>query len=350
MAGAGGVLYKITGNKHAFGLDDPRISFPLRPNTISITVVAVVALAAPGIIIAVLSLLLNPLGTLAGGKRPQKSLLWRRKLWEWNTGWMGLALSLASAFFITSGLKDLVGKPRPDLIARCDPDISQIQEHLVGGLGLLFEEAPIIVDVSICRQTDMSILNDGFASFPSGHSSFSWAGLFYLTLWLCMKFSISIPYLAPTRYQTTAPTRDTDDTVRIQPRSQAAAPPLYLLVLALIPTGAALYVCASRWNDYQHEGFDIIAGSLIGAVFAWGGFRYYHLPIQRGAGWSWGPRSRDRAFYAGTASGGFVGVEGWESKSCSPEREYYEDLELGNLRSGVGNPVVAGGRSDGGLE
>jgi hypothetical protein len=66
----------------------------------------------------------------------------------------------------------------------------------------------------------------------------------------------------------------------IPPRSQAAAPPLYLLVVVFLPIGTALYVCASRWSDYQQEGFDIIAGSVLGALFAWISFRRYHLPLR----------------------------------------------------------------------
>jgi membrane-associated phospholipid phosphatase len=258
---------------------------------------------------------------------------------------MGLGLSLAGTFFITSGLKDVVGKPRPDLLARCDPDLSNIGAHLVGGLGLMFEEAPVLVATSICRQTDMSILNDGFASFPSGHSSFSWAGLLYLSLWLSAKFAITIPFLAPAPHASdhshNQPSRASQS---IPPRSQAAAPPLYLLLLVATPIATALYVCASRWADYQHQGFDIIAGSILGALFAWTSFRWYHLPLRRGAGWAWGARSRDRAFYAGMGVPGFVGGEGWES--AAGRRDRYEDLELGNMGGrGVGDGL-AGTRSD----
>jgi hypothetical protein len=37
------------------------------------------------------------------------------------------------------------------------------------------------------------------------------------------------------------------------------------------------------------------------------------MPISSGAGWSWGPRSRDRAFVIGVGRGGYVGDEGWGS-------------------------------------
>jgi membrane-associated phospholipid phosphatase len=290
--------------------------------------VAIIALIVPAVIIAVISLLFIPGPTVAKGT--PKSLIWRRKLWEWHTGWLGLGLSLAGAFFITSGLKDLVGKPRPDLLARCDPDLSNVGAHLVGGLGLLLEEAPLVVGVSICKNTDLSVLHDGFASFPSGHSSFSWAGLLYLTLWLCAKFAIAIPFLAPYGYSDRNDRSFRPGGTNATPlRNQAAAPPLYLSLLAFLPVGAALYVSASRYPDNRHAGFDIIAGAAIGAAFAWVGFRWYHLPIRRGAGWSWGPRSRDRAFYVGIGIPSYVGPEGWDGERS--RRDNYQDLELGNM-------------------
>jgi len=268
-------------------------------------------------------------------KDTPKSLIWRRKLWEWNTGWMGLGFALAGAFFVTEGLKDLYGKPRPDLLARCDPDLSSINQYIVGGLSRQLNLAPIIVDHRICRNQDLSVLHDGFASFPSGHSSFSFSGLLYLTLFLASKFSISIPYLAPSsgsdqylssiftdyhrhqpRRSSPIPSTPTDKQFSqvIPLRNRAAGPPLPAAVLTFIPIATALFITASRWNDNKHHGFDIISGSLIGIFFAWLGFRWYHLPIRRGAGWSWGARTREHSFWIGVGQGSWVGGDGWESE------------------------------------
>ena len=87
---------------------------------------------------------------------------------------MGLGLSLALAFFFTQGMKNLFGKPRPDLLDRCQPDMSQqgIIAHAVGG-GYAASVDPkwILVNAGICTQTNQHTLDDGFRSFPSGHSS-----------------------------------------------------------------------------------------------------------------------------------------------------------------------------------
>ena len=93
------------------------------------------------------------------------------------------------------GMKNLFGKPRPNLLARCQPDLDNIGAHVVGGWGQDISMRWTLVESSICTQTNMRILDDGFRSFPSGHSSFSWAGMLYLSLFLCSKFAIAIPFL-----------------------------------------------------------------------------------------------------------------------------------------------------------
>ena len=116
-----------------------------------------------------------------------KTLIWRRKLWEWNTAWLGLGLALASALCLTDGMKNLFGKPRPDLLSRCIPDVANLEKYVVGGYGGKVPEGMVLVSWEICTQTDLSILKDGFVSFPSGHSSCmnleaSWSNSPWLTL------------------------------------------------------------------------------------------------------------------------------------------------------------------------
>lgn len=81
-------------------------------------------------------------------------------------------------------------------------------------------------------------------------------------------------------------------------RDQAAAPPVYTIILPLIPLSLALYITSTRYSDFRHHGFDLLGGALIGTVVAWLSFRLYHLPVRRGAGWAWGSRSATRAFGA----------------------------------------------------
>ncbi|EXJ77640.1 hypothetical protein A1O3_09868 [Capronia epimyces CBS 606.96] len=337
-AGVGGGFSQIDGARHAFSLQDPNISFPYHGDTVSTAVLIVVGLVAPGVITAIISLLFVP-GPTAHRSTP-RALIWRRKIWEWNTAWMGLGLALAGAFMITEGLKDLTGKPRPFMLAVCDPDTSPeaIRRYQVGGLGTSLSSAvPVVVDWHICRNTDKDKMRNAFASWPSGHSSFSWAGMLYLTLFLCAKFAVQIPFLPQTstpnsrghistfeeennrdhdhpRSKASLPSSSfSSDHHPIPPRNEAAAPPIYLLILAFVPIGVAFFISLSRWYDYRHHGFDIISGSLIGIFMAWFGFRWYHLPIRGGSGWAWGARSRERAFWLGVGRANYVGDEGWET-------------------------------------
>ncbi|GAB1216066.1 hypothetical protein ATERTT37_005271 [Aspergillus terreus] len=221
------------------------------------------SLIAPAVIIVAVAFVFIP-GSAASealGEAPSRSVLWRYKIWEWNAGWLGLGLSMAGVFMATQGLKDLYGKPRPDLLARCNPDLSQIAAHTVGGLGSKLTDAATLVSWEICQNKSDDLKVDGFSSFPSGHSS----RLAYLSLWLCAKFSIGLPYLAHSPFS-----QDLRAQKRDAIRTQGAAPPVYMVIIAFVPLAVAFFISASRWFDYRHHGFDIIFGSLMGVVFAWG--------------------------------------------------------------------------------
>jgi membrane-associated phospholipid phosphatase len=354
-AGVGAVFSSVTPNKRPFSLNNAEISFPyLEKEKISTITLALCSLLAPAAIISLVCLFLVP-GPTASKSTPN-ALIWRRKLWEWHTGWLGLGLSLAAAFLITNGMKNLFGKPRPDLLSRCVPDVLNIVNHTVGGFPNALEGFNV-VSATICQQTDKDILDDGFRSFPSGHSSFSAAGLIYVSLFLASKLAITIPLLAPSSFSqdrsrfSAFPSRaegkapeaqaavnsgkepsKLNEQLRepsghndaiIAARNQAAAPPVYLLVFAITPFFASIYIASTRYSDFRHHGFDILFGYFIGTVTAIFGFRYYHLPISQGAGWSWGPRSQDRSFWAGVGVGDYVG----SSQSRTVETKH--DIETG---------------------
>ncbi|EON97884.1 putative pap2 domain-containing protein [Phaeoacremonium minimum UCRPA7] len=348
---AGAILGRIDPNKRPFSLEDPDISFPYTEHeTVSAPIAFVINTVGPVVIIFIIALVLVPGRTVPKGT--PKSLVWKRKLWELHAGWLGLGLSVASAWFITQGMKNLFGKPRPDLLARCQPDIANIAQYVVGGIANVSSNGQL-VSAAICKNTDDSVLQDGFRSFPSGHASSSTAGLLYLSLFIASKFAITFPFLAPAGYTDESsyaafpsrmirggrnndngtesfemvngargansfPSHEEELSVPNDPavakrfmqhqatlsavRRQAAAPPVYLLVFALTPFFVAVFISSSRWFDYRHHGFDILFGFMIGMITAYFAFRFYHLPISQGAGWAWGPRSADKAWWAGVGS------------------------------------------------
>ena len=255
---------------------------------------------------------------------------------------MGLALSCAVTTLFTNALKLLVGRPRPDLLSRCDPNLSEISSHVLGGIRDQISEGTL-VSWTICLQTNHGILKDAFQSFPSGHASCKWrtpdedvsdgctvtfAGLFYFALYLCSKFAIKLP--APFPYFSThhnppsvssmpiprgaGEPANGEKTSRVMPsgtsirsfRDEAAAPPIFLLILPLIPICVATYISSTRFSDFRHHGFDIIFGAIEGLIFSWGSFRIYHIPVTQGDGWAWGPRSASRAFGVSIGTSGYV--------------------------------------------
>ena len=169
----------------------------------------------------------------------------------------------------------------------------------------------------------------------------SWAGMFYLALFLCSKFSITIPYLLPYTYASSArevqgydgllddesdeskdiAVSSAKDTL-VPLRKQAAAPPAYLFALPILCISISTYVASTRFSDFRHHGFDILFGSLIGTVISYISFRMYHLPIRRGAGWSWGPRSVSRAWGIGVGTRGYTNGNELLTKN--------RDIEAGN--------------------
>ncbi|ETS85969.1 hypothetical protein PFICI_03994 [Pestalotiopsis fici W106-1] len=328
---AGYAINNITPNKHAFSLEDRNISFPLHDDTVSIAVCGIVSIVAPAAIILVVTFLVVPGPTAHKGI--SQGLIWKRRLWELHASLLGLAASFITTWFIINGMKNLLGKPRPNLLARCQPDLNNIADYVVGGV-LTATSDGRLVTAAICQNPDSSIIDEGFRSSPSGHSSISAAGLVYLTLFLATKLGAFIPFLHHGTYrrdesahsafpsrrhyrQITSPIpleqRGSDQQAPLETpkdlaatRKEAAAPPLYLLVITVVPLFTSVYICVSRWYDYQHHGFDIIFSFLIGFMTSLVAFRLYHLPLGRGAGWAWAPRSQDKAFWAGLGSNNYA--------------------------------------------
>lgn len=273
-------------------------------------------MVGPAAIIAIVALLFVPGPNYS--RRLSRNRLLALKLWELEKGLAGLALSVAAAFFVTQAAKNLFGKPRPNSIAACVPDVSRIAEYTVGGYGSSIDDRWVLVSANICINPNIKDVKDAFRSFPSGHSTVSWAGMLYLTLFLCSKFAIVIPHLPANRPSSSSiytfapdqlplheaaassdPPATNSDRRKTSVRDLAASPPNHLVIVAFLPIAVAVYICASRFFDFYHHGFDIIAGSLIGILSSYFAFRWYHLPLGRGHGWAWGPRSAECAFGIG---------------------------------------------------
>ena len=171
----GGLMSSMRGWRRPFSLADRSIAYPREPDIVTIEAAGVACFVGPAAIILVLGLI-----TPGIRKAHQKRLYasWRDKIWDANAGWMGLALSLAATLFITSGMKAIVGKPRPNFLAICEADIDDMARFVVGGSGSEIEsDAPAMVTWEICQQGDLKLLNYAFVSMPIFVSLVWWSWL-----------------------------------------------------------------------------------------------------------------------------------------------------------------------------
>lgn len=350
-AGIGRIMKLAEPNRRPFSLTDPSISYPFAERErVTSKELIVASLVVPVIAVFVASLLLIP-----GPRNASRGHTWRRKLWEWNAGWMGLGVAYAGTYAATEALKVMYGKPRPDLLSRCNPDLRNIASHVVGGLGQDLSGAPSLVSWRICDNRSDKLVRDGFVSFPSGHSSTSFAGLLYLTLWFCAKFSITIPFhpsniLSRQNHQSQSTSRaqhrsttsdpeplDTSSKSPISLRDHGAAPPAYLVMFAFIPVMGAMYIASSRWVDHRHHGFDILFGSFLGCAFAWLGFSLYHQPLGSGQGWAWGARHGPRAFFTHIGDSRYAGHDLIRKRQAA-RPESPNSIEMNENHACLGSP------------
>ncbi|KAF8010185.1 hypothetical protein BT93_J0965 [Corymbia citriodora subsp. variegata] len=117
----------------------------------------------------------------------------------------------------------LVGRPRPDFFWRCFPDGKDVYDRW-GNV--------------ICHGTK-SVIAEGHKSFPSGHTSWSFAGLGFLALYLAGKIKA------------------------FDHKGHAAK-----LIVLFLPLLVASLVGISRLDDHKHHRQDVIAGGLIGITVA----------------------------------------------------------------------------------
>ena len=72
--------------------------------------------------------------------------------------------AVAYTVLTIEAIKWTVGRPRPDWLGRCKPDLVKVQADLTSTAVAMF-------DRSICTSTNQDTLDDGQRSFPSGHAS-----------------------------------------------------------------------------------------------------------------------------------------------------------------------------------
>ncbi|OMO80290.1 Phosphatidic acid phosphatase type 2/haloperoxidase [Corchorus capsularis] len=180
------------------------LKYPLKSNTVPVWAVPMYAVVLPMVIFIIV-------------------YIRRRDVYDLHHAILGLLFSVLVTAVITDAIKNAVGRPRPDFFWRCFPD-GKDEYDKWGNV--------------ICHGVK-SVIKEGHKSFPSGHTSWSFAGLGFLSLYLSGKIQA------------------------FDRRGHVAK-----LCLVFLPLLVAALVGISRVDDYWHHWQDVFAGGLLGLVVA----------------------------------------------------------------------------------
>jgi len=262
----------------------PQANYPhLKHGTIPYSHVVIVACAAPMVVFIIYSI------CYCLGNKQNK---FQHLMNQFIQGFLAITLALIMTELITDIMKKWIGRHRPDYLSRCyTPNEQQFDDvawpvlpskvYDVNGTGYL--ERPFIEDVpAIFNESETCFDSDeaksGRKSFPSGHTSFAFAGATFTAL---LAFYYSNTLSGGVRIQS-RPT---------QFKVPGASLSLTLLMICYIP---ALYVAISRtqvqmksktWfnsflQDYRHYASDVIAGGLLGTFITYACFvNYYSIQL-----------------------------------------------------------------------
>ncbi|RPA81261.1 PAP2-domain-containing protein [Ascobolus immersus RN42] len=286
----------FTPSYRPFNPSDPAISYPYQTNsTVPTWALFIISTFAPAFIIFV-RIALYP--ALPFTKKGWDHVAIRTRIVWLHQSLLGLAASLAITLLLIDGLKNILGKPRPDFISRCGlVDDWDNGDYYAG-------PTKNLISVRACTAPyGKHELKDGFRAFPSGHAGLSFAGMGYLAGWLRRWFFP--PHVSRTGSITGSVNGSSTGSVAASPMHEIENPSLSNLeaatrnlprarpasqkgfwgwALLLLPMSLASWCAATRYSDFRHAGFDILAGCLIGAGGALLGWKVVGKRAGRG-GW-----------------------------------------------------------------
>jgi hypothetical protein len=146
---------------------------------------------------------------------------------------------------------------------------------------------------------DKNQINDSLESFPSGHTTAAFGGFVYLYLYLNAKLKVFANY-HPAFWKLIA---------------------IYAPILGAVLIGGALTI------DEFHNWYDILAGAIIGTVFAFSAYRMMYASV-----WDFRfnhiPLNRNEPFMYG-AGGGFGGFNGFHDVVFTRRAHWGTQASLG---------------------
>uniref|UniRef100_A0A7I4CE39 Phosphatidic acid phosphatase type 2/haloperoxidase domain-containing protein n=1 Tax=Physcomitrium patens TaxID=3218 RepID=A0A7I4CE39_PHYPA len=192
----------------------PELRYPFKSNTIPFQAVPVIAVFVPLVVIVGI-------------------FIKRRNFRDLHHALLGLLTAVALTALITDAVKVGIGRPRPHFYARC-----------FGGTLAQPNYDPVTGNV-ICVATAKE-MKEAYKSFPSGHTSWTFAGLSYLAMYMAGKLSIF-------------------------DRKGHSWKVLPIIVVMLCAT----FVGVTRIDDYWHHWTDVCTGASIGTLTAYFCYRQH---------------------------------------------------------------------------
>ncbi|KAL6845330.1 hypothetical protein ACP4OV_024825 [Aristida adscensionis] len=181
------------------------LRYPMKTNTVPVWAVPVIAVIVPIVIFLII-------------------YIRRRNAYDLHHAILGILFAVLITGVLTDAIKDAVGRPRPNFFWRCFPDGKAVYDKITTGV--------------ICHG-DPSVIKEGHKSFPSGHTSWSFAGLGFLSWYLAGKITV------------------------FDRRGHVAK-----LCIVLLPLLIAVMISISRVDDYWHHWQDVCTGGVLGMVVA----------------------------------------------------------------------------------
>jgi len=167
--------------------------------------------------------------------------IWIRSGKDFHRGMLCMVTCLLAASWFQVICKVMVGGFRPNFLTVCQPDLTKVDGK--GYYGVYY-------DSSICTG-DQKEVWDALESFPSGHSTVAFAGNIFISLYLNAKLKLWGGEYAST----------------------------WKLFVVFAPILAATLLSLCRIVDYTHHWYDIVAGAVIGVIFAFSTYRMHYCSV-----------------------------------------------------------------------
>ncbi|KAI1104408.1 acid phosphatase/Vanadium-dependent haloperoxidase [Jackrogersella minutella] len=256
----------------------PEFAYPYRAQYISSWLDAVLAILVPLFLLLIVQIRV-------------------RNFWDLNNSIIGFIYALETSAAFQVMIKWLIGGLRPSFYDVCKPDprLANYPGFNTTGLNAVGYRQYMYTS-EICTTGQGRPLWNAMQSFPSGHSTTICAAAVFSFLYINAKFKVFANY----------------------------HPSMWKLVLLYLPILGAVLLCGSLTIDESHNWYDIVAGAIIGTVFALSAYRMTYASI-----WDWRtnhiPLNRGSAFVSNNdyeaSNLVFTNRVGWGSGRFNPEKD-----------------------------